>query len=171
MKFEIKKVCDFDFIKIGEAYLAEKPLKASGISSNYKLALKLINEQFLNAEQSAYLVYEEDKLIYAGYYSSRFKKRWLREQNEIFYFWHSDNIDNYCNRLLNEENKNISVWLSLKPYAITSNKREVNISKLIEDEIIMTFKPILNKVGLDLENNKKNTLSVEHIVSQIINYE
>ena len=68
-------------------------------------------------------------------------------------------------------NKNISVWLSLKPYAITSNKREVNISKLIEDEIIMTFKPILNKVGLDLENNKKNTLSVEHIVSQIINYE
>ena len=33
------------------------------------------------------------------------------------------------------------------------------------------FKPILNKVGLDLENNKKNTLSVEHIVSQIINYE
>jgi hypothetical protein len=53
----------------------------------------------------------------------------------------------------------------------SSNKREVNISKLIEDEIIMTFKPILNKVGLDLENNKKNTLSVEHIVSQIINYE
>ena len=71
MKFEIKKVCDFDFIKIGEVYLAEKPLKASGISSNYKLALKLINEQFLNAEQSAYLVYEEDKLIY---YTIKLKK-------------------------------------------------------------------------------------------------
>ena len=40
MKFEIKKVCDFDFIKIGEAYLAEKPLKASGISTSNLAALR-----------------------------------------------------------------------------------------------------------------------------------
>lgn len=168
MKSERKEICGFDFIKIGEAYFAEEALKASGISDNYKLALKLIDNQFLNAEQSAYLVYEDEKLIYAGYYTGSFQKRWLRIQNEKFYFWHSDNIDNYCNNLLKEGNKNISVWLSLKPYAVTFDNKEVNISKAIEDEIIMEHKPLLNKVGVDLENNKKNTLSVHYILSQMI---
>ncbi|MEA2018035.1 MAG: hypothetical protein U9N59_06270 [Campylobacterota bacterium] len=168
MEFEFKKdICGFDFVKIGEAYLAQEPLQAKGISNNYKLALKLIDNKLLKAEQSTYLVYEDDKLIYAGYYSGSFKKRWLREQNNTFYFWHSDNIDNYCNKALIEQNTNITVWLSISPYATTSDGKNVNISKLIEDEVIMTHKPELNKVGIDLQNNKKNTLTVQKILSEM----
>jgi len=168
IKIEKKQVCGFDFVKIGEAYLCNEPLKAKFDGKkleNYKLALKLINNDLLNAEQSAYLVYVEDKLMYVGYYSGSFKARWLREQNNNFYFWHSSNVDDKVNQLLNDNNSiSITVWLSLEPYAKTKNNEVVNISKVIEDKIIIEKQPEWNKVGKDLIFNQKGTKSVMEIL-------
>lgn len=158
----------YKFIKIGEAVLADTPLNAKGISDNYRLSLKLIDNEFINAEQSAYLVYEGDKLIYVGYYSGSFKARWLREQNDNFYFWHSDNVDNYVNKLLIDQTSAVTVWLSVYPYAKIADGKDVNISKLIEDEIIMKKQPKLNKVGKDLASNKKDTEPVQEILNRLI---
>lgn len=159
----MKNIEDYEFIKIGQAKLSERPIKAKGTSGDYRLIINLIDEKFLHAEQSAYLVYVEDELIYAGYYSGSFQDRWLRKQKGQYYCWHSDKLDDEINALV-KKNKNVSVWLTIDPYAILEkNGKKVNISKLIEDTIIMKLKPKLNKVGKYLEENKKNTLSVEEI--------
>ena len=166
LKFK-KNICGFDFVKIGEAYLCDEPLKAKFDGKeleNYKLALKLINNDLLKAEQSTYLVYVEDKLMYVGYYSGSFKTRWLREQNNNLYFWHSDNIDNQVNKLI-KDNKSVSVWLSVNPYAKTKDNELVNISKVLEDKIIMEKQPKWNTVGKDLAINKKNTKTVMEILN------
>ena len=165
MELDLKLVENFLFVKIGKAKIVDIPLKAKGISNDYKLALELINNELINAEQSAYLVYDDKELIYAGYYSGSFKARWLREQNKQYYFWHSDNVDNEVNKLLlDNKGKNITVWLSVNPYAKTEMNQIANISKVIEDKIIMKQQPRLNKVGKDLETNKKNTKSVIEIL-------
>ena len=161
-----KRIEGCEFVKIGEATFADTPINAKGTSGNYRLVLNLIDDKFLNAEQSAYLVYNNDKLVYAGYYSGSFQDRWLRKQNNLYYFWHSDKIDNYVNELV-ENNGNVSVWLTTYPYATLDNKERVNISKVIEDTIIIKLKPDLNKVGKYLENNKKNTLAVREIIKKL----
>jgi hypothetical protein len=158
----MKNIEDYEFIKIGQAKLSDMPIVAKGTSGDYRLIINLIDEKFLHAEQSAYLVYVEDELIYAGYYSGSFQDRWLRKQNGQYYCWHSDKLDDEINALV-KKNKNVSVWLTINPYATLKNGEKVNISKFIEDTIIMKLKPKLNKVGKYLEENKKNTLSVEEI--------
>ena len=167
MHLEYKEVEGFEFVKIGQAVMSDTPIIAKGTSGNYKLAFESFHLGFLTAEQSTYLVYEDEDLIYVGYYSGSFKDRWLRKQNDIYYFWHSDNIDDYCNKVLLEKDRNITIWLSVDPYAKTLNDVDVNISKYLEDKIIMTKKPKLNKVGISLEENKKNTLPVKEILKAI----
>ena len=168
MKLEFKEnICGFNFVKIGFAYLCDEPLKAKFDGKeliDYKLALKLINNDLLKAEQSTYLVYVEDKLVYVGYYSGSFKTRWLREQNNNLYFWHSDNIDNQVNKLI-KDGKSVTVWLSVNPYATTKDNEMVNISKALEDRIIIEKQPEWNKVGKDLAINKKNTKTVMEILN------
>jgi hypothetical protein len=149
---EIKKVCGFKFVKIGEAYLCDKPLKAThtGIPLvDWRLKLKLVvDERILDAERSAYLVFKNDEVFYVGYYSNSFRKRWWRKKG---YFWHGDILDDEVNKLVRAGNE-VSVWLSVDPYVGT-----FNISKYIEDKIIAEYadKGILNTVGKNFEANKK----------------
>ena len=161
---EFKEVCGFEFVKIGEAYLSDSPLEVTFNGEplkDWRLKLKLVvNEDILNAEQSAYLVFNNSKLLYVGYYSNSFKKRWWKKKG---YFWHGDILDNKVNKLVREENNDVSVWLSVDPYV-----GKFNISKLIEDEIIIEYsdKGILNTVGKSLKKDKESTFSVREILEK-----
>lgn len=171
-----KSGIEYNFVKIGKAYLSDTPLKKKNgelpkfNKENLTWFLKLellVDEEILNAEQSCYLILDEDQIIYVGYYSNSFRDRWWRKNG---YFWHSDKVDNKVNELLTKNpNKNISVWLSINPYVdtiIEEIKINVNISKFIEDDIIMSCSKelLLNTVGINLENDKKHTKSVAQIL-------
>lgn len=158
----------YKFVKIGEAYLDDTPLKATFNGKelkDWRLKLRLlVSDEILDAEQSCYLVFEEDTLIYVGYYSNSFRDRWWKKTG---YFWHGDIVDNGVNKILqNDSTKSVSVWISINPYAVRDNHK-INISKFIEDDIIMATpeSQLLNKVGTSLKMQK------EHVkpVSQILN--
>ncbi|CAM3827071.1 hypothetical protein [Rheinheimera salexigens] len=159
---EFKKISGFDFVKIGEAYFSNKELKATHAGKsleNWKLKLKLVvNENILNAEQSAYLVLKDNTILYVGYFSNSFKERWWKKKG---YFWHGDKLDNEVNALV-KSGYNVTVWISVNPYI-----GKINISKHIEDAIIMEYadKGIINKVGKKINKNSANTLSVREILN------
>ncbi len=162
MKLKKQEVCEFEFVKIGEAYLCDKPLKATHEGKplkDWRLKLKLlVGEDILNAEQSTYLIYDNDNLLYVGYFSNSFKKRWWKKKG---YFWHGDIVDNKVNELV-KQNHNISVWISVNPYV-----NGFNISKLLEDKIIIEYanKGILNTVGKSLKEDIQNTKPVMEILN------
>ena len=111
------------------------------------------------------MVFNNDKLIYAGYYSTSFEDRWIKKQNGIYYCWHSENIDNHIQK--SKDIERFSIWITLNPYAKTDDGKIVNISKIIEDTIISNIKPILNKVGKTLKENQENTKSIKEILKSI----
>ena len=134
MNLESKTVQGYEFINIAEAYICTTGLDVTHEGRKFKWHIALdIDEKWLQAEQSTYLIYENEKLVYAGYYSDTFQKRWRLKRKK--YIWHSDNIDDNIKKSLDNK-KSITVWLSLNPYIET-----INISKHIEDDII---KNILN---------------------------
>ena len=164
---DIRKVCGYDFIKMASFY-NDKPIEATFNGKkldNYTLAIHFINDEFLKAEQSTYLVFENDELIYAGYYSTSFEDRWIKKQSGIYYCWHSENIDNYIKN--SQSIDKFSIWITLNPYAKTDDGKIVNISKVIEDTIISNIKPSRNKVGKTLKENQKNTKSAKEILKSI----
>jgi hypothetical protein len=164
---EFKEECGFNFVKVGEAYLSDKPLtKSNGKPlifngkelKDWRLKLKLVvNERILDAGQSVYLVFKNSEILYVGYFSNSFKQRWWKKQG---YFWHGDILDNKVNELVKEND--ISVWVSVNPY-----EGKFNISKLLEDEIIiknMNNGILLNTVGKNLGKDREATLSVQQIL-------
>lgn len=164
---EIKKIkghsgAEYSFVKIGKASLSDEPLKAKFNGKeleNWKLKLDLLVNDILNSEQSCYLVCDDDRIIYVGYYSTSFRDRWWKKNG---YFWHGEVVDNAVNKLLNNEpTKNITVWLSVNPYAYTLDKIKINISKFIEDDIIMSQPDVINTVG---KNSKGDTKPVAEIL-------
>lgn len=175
----IKKVkgnsgIEYSFVKIGKACLSDTPLKKkngelpkfNGVAlENWCLKLELlVDEKILDAEQSCYLIFDDNEIKYIGYYSNSFKDRWWKKDG---YFWHGEIVDKNVNDLLKKNpNKNITVWLSIEPYAYTKKGEPINISKYIEDDIIMTFdnKLIWNTVGKNLQEYKANTESVTNIL-------
>ena len=156
---EFKRVSGFDFVKIGEAYLSDKELKATHGGKplkGWRLKLRLVvNENILNAEQSAYLVLKDNCILYVGYFSNSFKERWWKKKG---YFWHGDILDNEVNKLVNSGH-GVTVWISVNPY-----EGKFNISKHIEDTVIMEYadKGIINTVG---KNIKTNALPVREILN------
>ena len=165
MNFNEKIVCEYDFIKIGNFYKAKQSIKAifeGKPLENYSLAVKLIDDRFLNAEQSTYLIYKENELVYAGYYSNTLYDRWFRKQNDILYVWHGiEDKDKLKDELKNYPEK-FTMWITKDPY-----NKDVNISKAIEDIIIMKEQPIGNKVGKDLEKQKKTSIKVTDILEDL----
>lgn len=164
-----KSGAKYSFVKIGKAFIADEPLKAKFNGKelrDWKLKLKLFdeNEEILNAEQSSYLVLDGKKIIYVGYYSNSLRDRWWKKKG---YFWHGDVVDNGVNNLFKENcNKDISLWISIDPYAYTKDGIKINISKFIEDDIIMSINQnqLLNKVGINLALDKKTTKPVSEIL-------
>lgn len=166
---------EYDFVKIGQAYFSDDPLtnkngklvKFDGKEITWNLKLKLlVDESILDAEQSCYLVCDGDKIIYVGYYSNSFRDRWWKKNG---YFWHGEVVDKEVKKLLTENpNKNITVWLSINPYA-TIKGVQINISKFIEDDLIMSYayEGLINTVGKNLKNDKLNTKPVATILGLI----
>lgn len=158
---EFKDVCGFNFVKIGVAYLSDEPLKAKFNGEHLKdwrLKLKLIvNEDILDAEKSAYLVFKNNTLLYVGYFADSFRKRWWKKQG---YFWHGEILDNKVDSLV-KAGEEVTVWISVNPYS-----GAFNISKVIEDKIIGEYadKGILNTVGKTLKKTKEVTSSVREIL-------
>lgn len=138
-----KTINDFEFVKLGDIYLSDIPLKAThkGNSFDWFVSLKPTDDRLLDAEESAYAVYFDDELVYIGEYSSTFSDRWLRGKK---YLWHSDNIDNHAKEAL-QQNKQVTVWITTNPYITGPCGREFNISKIIEHHILKTAPPRLNK--------------------------
>ncbi len=169
MKF--KEICGFEFVKVGEAYLCDEPYKRKNGKpmiykgkefKDWRLKLKLVvNENILNAGQSVYLIFQNSKILYVGYFSNSFKQRWWAKQG---YFWHHLIVNSTINDLVrdNTVKNDISVWLSVNPY-----KDKWNISKLLEDEIIIKHKDngiLLNTVGKDLGKVREATFTVQEIL-------
>lgn len=112
MKF--RKECGFDFVKIGEAYLSDRPLRRRNGGyvifdgkelKDWRLKLRLVvDEKILDAEQSVYLVLKNNEILYVGCYSNSLRSRWWKKQG---YFWYGEILDNKVNELV--ENNNISV--------------------------------------------------------------
>lgn len=144
----------FDFIKIGTAERCDTGVKVKQRGSEYQwhLALNLIHDDFADAEQSTYLVYVENDLVYVGEYTSSFAERWLKQRK---YFWHSENVDDKVNAQV-KDGKNVSVWISVDPYLDGPNGEVINVNKALEQRIIEQYNPPWNSRGKGMINNKKN---------------
>lgn len=138
-----KIINGFEFIKLGDVYLSDTPLKAThnGNTFDWYLSLKATDDRLLDAGESAYLVYFDDELVYIGEYSTTFAKRWLREKK---YLWHSDTIDNNAKEAV-LQGKQVTVWITKDPYVTTTCGREFNVSKVIEHQLLSMAPPVFNK--------------------------
>ena len=169
MELIYKEVLGFKFVKVGEFYLTDKPYPVTfdGKQDSIKVCIKLVDELFLNSDESAYLVYVEDEIFYVGEFSYSLKDRWLRREN---YVWHG--IDDYVEAMLSPPNeKKVSLWLTVDPYIIHGSTR-LNISKSIEQEILRQTQPmpVWNKRGqLNkwVDWREKYCVSVSNIISKI----
>ena len=161
MEFKSKKVCNYEFVKIGEFIRSDKPLECTFNKQPFKwyLEFKPVNKNIINAEKSAYLFFQNDELLYVGYYSTTLEERMLRKQNDRYYLWHS--IDEKVNELV-EKDIDVSLWITVDPY-----EGEHNISKNIEDKIIAEYskKGILNTVGKHSTWYKENSRPVKEILN------
>ena len=162
---QFKEVCGFKFVKVGEAYLCDEPLQNKNGTpvivrgkefKDWRLKLKLVvNEKILDAGQSVYLVFKNSDLLYVGCFSNSFRQKWTKRG----YIWHRK--DMIINKLV-KENNDISVWLSVNPYA-----GEFNITELIKDEIIIKYIDngvLLNAARKNQKEYRKDTFPVRNIL-------
>jgi len=140
---DIRIINGFEFVILGDVYLCDTPLKAThkGNSFDWFVSLKPTNVKLLDAEESAYVVFFDDELVYIGEYSTTFSDRWLRNKK---YLWHSDNIDNHAKEAL-LQSQQVTIWITKDPYIEGPCGREFNMSKIIEHEILKIAPPRLNK--------------------------
>lgn len=105
----------FEFVKIGEFYLSDCPFEYThnGTKKLWKTptAIKLIGNELLNSECSAYLVTlgsqcKEQDILYVGEYTTSLKERWFKEhkRGNTWVSWHSTNLDDNINLLLKKLN-------------------------------------------------------------------
>ena len=164
---QFKEVCGFKFVKVGEAYLCDEPLQNKNgkpvkhgkkVLKDWRIGLKItVDEKIWKAEQSVYLVFKNNDILYVGYFATSFKKRWWAKNG---YYLHGETRKK-VNKLV-KANNDISVWLSVNPYA-----GKLNISKCIEDEIIIKYmgnRILLNTVGKNLKKDREATLTVQKIL-------
>ncbi len=155
----------FDFVKIGTAEICEQGVivKQRGGEYLWNLSLNLINDDFADAEQSAYVVYVESELVYAGQYSKSFADRWLKQRK---YFWHSENVDDNVHEHV-KNGKDVSVWLSINPYLEGPHGEMINVNKAIEQKIIEQYNPQWNSRG-KLNNDQGKYKKVADIIKHIV---
>lgn len=83
------------------------------------------------------------------------------------YTWHCKDDD--MKKSIEDGNK-LSIWLTIDPYIQTKNGKPINISKFIEDEIIMEMSTNGNNndwniTGKYLKEQKSKTKSVMEILN------
>jgi hypothetical protein len=170
MELIYKEILGFKFVKVGDFQISENPhpVTFNGQKDQINVCLQLVDESFMKSDESAYLIYVEDKLVYVGEFSYSLKDRWLRTKN---YIWH--NTDGEIEKELKPPyNKNVSLWLAVNPYTVLPNNKEINISKSIEQEILRQILPEWNKrgqLGKWDEWRKNNCVRVSVIIDKITN--
>lgn len=137
----------YQFVKVATAYFCDEGIhpRFNGEPIHWCVALDVITPEVLSAEQSAYMVLvgEDSSPVYIGQYSQTFERRWLKSKK---YVWHSENVDMKIKGAL-DAGKEVTVWLSLNPYARTIDGRILNVNKAIEQLLIDRLKPEWNTVG------------------------
>jgi hypothetical protein len=173
-KYYYTTVCGYKFVKIGDIK-QDIPITVPFNKKiiEWDIAIDFINidnkKDLLKAEQSVYLILENNNLVYTGYYSNSFKQRWGMKKGK--YTWHGK--DDEMKQSIKDGNK-LSIWLTIDPYIQTKNGKPINISKFIEDEIIMKMNKNLtandwNITGKDLEEQKNKTIKVSEILGISLN--
>lgn len=168
MGLNYKTVNGFKFVKVGDFYINQEPKNITyrGKPEIITVSLKFTNELFRQSDESAYLVFSEDKLVYVGEYSYNLEDRWLR--NKVYVWHHQDEkIENEL-----KQRKEVSLWVVVNPMINLSEGTKLNISKSIEQEILKNNKPPWNKRGEFnkwVEWRKTNCRPVAEIIHQIQN--
>ncbi|MBE8190537.1 MAG: hypothetical protein HAW58_06815, partial [Candidatus Thioglobus sp.] len=106
------------------------------------VSLKLYSDDYKKADETAYLVYSDKELKYAGEYTYNLEDRWLSGNKRA--------KTNYSNHHKNDKikkeldsGKEVSLWLAVSPYCTVKGK-EINIGKSIEQEILRDSNPEWN---------------------------
>lgn len=156
LKLTKKMFNGFEFVQIGKSTFFDNPSRRKTKLPWY-LGLELNHSDFAQAGKSAYIVTNQDDILYVGMYSGTFKERWLAGGN---YIWHSDNVADNINNLL-KAGESCTIWLSVNPFT-TVNGLNINISTDIESHLINEYKPKWNTVGV--KNSNTNHLLVDQII-------
>lgn len=160
MNFEIENYSGFDFVKFGFAEWCDKGIvaKYEGKDIECHAAINVMDNDFLIAEQSVYIVKVKNEIKYVGVYSDTFKSRWLKADR---YFWHSENLDNKIDALI-REGLEVTFWLSIDPYMKVNDGH----SLALEYELINQLKPDWNTTHKG-DNLSKKRMKVKDIVNKI----
>jgi hypothetical protein len=127
--YEFKKFLGFEFVKAGEFYLADIPWKGKKGEWEIYASIKLTSESFRKADESAYVVLSDSELKYVGEYTYSLEDRWLS----------GSYINHHKSDLIEQElklDKKVTLWLAVKPYAMTPDNLSINISKSLEQELL-----------------------------------
>ncbi len=162
---ELKTLYGFEFVKAGVFYLAETSWKITSKGWEIRASLELVSEKFRKADETVYLVYSDDDLVYVGEYTYNLESRWLSGN----YVDHhkSDDIERQL-----EAGCDVTLWLAVFPYtSVDRSLQAINISKSIEHELLKKCDPKWNKRNKRSASEKwrqKNCISVVDIVKNDI---
>jgi hypothetical protein len=181
---EVKAFLGFDFVKVGTFYLGSNAYKYKDRLWNKPTQIDFIDDEYVNSECSTYVVCLGDScrmenILYVGEYTNSLMLRWFRKHNQPsdkkineWVTWHSDNLDNNLNKLLQRVNDNetdvVTDW-----DARTENKKvaiESNIKAMLEDLNQVGEKPTISLwltydpwVKVSSEVNLNISLAIEQV--------
>lgn len=141
-EYDIKKFLGFAFVRAGDFYLADQPWISKKGDWEIYASIKLVSDDFRNADETAYIVLSDNEPKYVGEYTYSLSDRWLS----------GNYINHHKSDLIEYELKSgkaVSLWLAVKPFAVTPKNVPINISKAIEQEFLRQ---------LDLDWNKRNKI-------------
>ncbi len=138
----ITEVVGFKFIKVGEFKFSEKPHKFKTWVS--ELSVNLYDERYEKADETVYLMIDEkEEILYVGEFTYNLNDRGLCKKYVDHHQY--ENIESAL-----KEKKDISLWLAISPYCAIKGCGELNISKSIEQQIVIVHQPKWNKRGKQL---------------------
>ena len=161
--YESKKILSFDFVKAGKFILSGEPCQFKNWQSH--VLLKLIDEKFERADETAYVIICETTILYVGEYAYNLRDRW-HSKNYVNHHMHN-NIKSAL-----EEGRELSLWVAISPYIeITEIEnpelRELNLSKSLEQHILKHYLPewnLRNKNSSAKEWRKKHSIRLDSFI-------
>lgn len=128
---EIKKESGFEFVKVGEFSISDAPCQLKNGPLTVKLDLYI--QDFEKADETAYFITCDDKIVYVGEYTYNLKDRWLTRGHANHHM--HDNIENSLNN-----KQQLFLWLCISPYCDIAGNEKLNVSKSLEHKIMSNHK-------------------------------
>jgi hypothetical protein len=157
---EFIKISGFDFVKAGEFQFSEEPYQFKTWTS--KLLLKLFDDRYEKADETAYLIMCEEQILYVGEFTYNLKDRWISKNHVNHHMY--DNIVNSLN-----EGKVISLWLAISRFCEIAEHGELNVSKALEQHIMREYQPIWNSRNKQSESKEwreKNCIRLDSFMTK-----